>query len=323
MDPRYLKKFFKSLPELSRDSGRSVVRLALSYGICYVFHGANSEEFRALRLYDYNNRRRRDFLLMRDTVRWSDALSAGATKEDLARVADKHLFNETFRDLIRRDWLYVPDSTPEQLRAFLERNEVFLAKACVSTQGKGIVKYRRGDYDPEAFLAEYRDRPYLLEGFIRQHPAMAEANPSTVNTLRVQTARRGDQVILLGGCMRCGGADAFVDNFHQGGVAYPVDMDTGVVFGPGQTLQGGWYVRHPSTGKIMPGFQIPYWEEVVRSLRRAAVLVPHVGFIGWDIAITEEGPELVEGNINYPDPIVVQLGGRGVRSRLKAFVEGT
>lgn len=317
---QYFKRFLQFLPELSRQSGFSVVRLFFAYVVCYLFHGANSEEFCALHLYEYSHARRAQFLLIRETERFSDRLNAGSTKGDTDCFDDKRRFNETFRDYILRDWLYMPDSTPDQVRAFLTRNGRFLAKDNLGTQGKSIFLYDTKEVDPDAFLREYSGKPFLLEAFITQHPAVTELNPSTVNTVRIQTIRKGDKVVLVGGCIRCGGADAFVDNFHQGGVAYPLDMDTGRVTGQGRQLTGRCYLCHPSSGHFMPGFQVPFWDRVTDIVRKAAVTVPHIGYVGWDVAITPNGPELVEGNINYPDPIVVQLDGRGVRRMLADFV---
>ena len=320
---QYFKRFLRYLPELSRRSGYSIAHLFLSYVICYVFHGANSEEFCALHLYEYDNTRRRQFLLIRDTVRFSDRLNAGAAKEELACFDVKHLFNAAFRDFIRRDWLYIPDSGPDEIRAFLGRNGKFLVKDDTGTQGKSIFLYDARQVDADAFISEYQGRPFLLEAFIDQHPDVAALNPATVNTIRIQAIRRQDRVELVGGCIRCGGAGAYVDNFHQGGVGYPLDMETGIVTAPGRKLTGEVFRVHPSTGRFIPGFQIPFWEQVTGMVKKAAVTVPHVGYVGWDVAITPHGPELIEGNVNYPDPIVVQLDGRGLRRQVKDFVVET
>ena len=318
---QYLKRLLSSLPEMSAESGFPVWRLAASYAVCYILYGANSEEFRAMRLYMFNNRRRRQYLLYRASSRFARQLNAGMTAEDFASLNDKHRFNAAFRDLIRRDWLYIPDSTPDDIRAFLGRNGDFLIKYCLTSHGDKIRKFNARELDPEAFIKEWGGQPCLMEAFITQHPAMAALNPSTVNTVRLQTARKGDRVLLLGGCLRCGGADAIVDNFHQGGVAYPLDIKTGIVNGMGRTLPGDVvYVRHPSTGHVMPGFQIPHWDRLTEMAVKAALNVPHVGYVGWDIAVTADGPEFVEANVNDPDPIVFQLDDRGVRQTLADFV---
>ncbi len=319
----YLRRMLRQMPEVAAISGHSLASLYLKYGLFHIFEGMDFEDFRALRMYEYTRPRRRDFLLTRDTLRFSDRLNAGASPEEVALLDNKYLFDRTFRAFIRRDWLYMPEASEQDLRAFLAKNPVFLAKACISNQGKGIVRHTARDTDPQALLAAYGGKPYVLEAFIAQHPLMAALNPPTVNTVRIQTARRDDEVIVLGGCLRCGGADAFVDNFHQGGVAYPLDMDTGVVVGPGRKLTGAYVRRHPSTGRFMPGFQVPLWDALIQAVKTAAVTVPHVGYIGWDVAVTPDGPELVEGNINYPDSIVVQLDGQGCYRQLRDFVEGT
>ena len=318
---QYQKRFYSLLPAWSKATGYSVPGLFLRYAVCRIFHGVNSEEFLALRMYRYNAATRRQFLFYDAIKRLSDRLSAGATTEDVAQFKEKSRFNAAFRDFIRRDWLYLPESTPDEVRAFVARNETFLAKACVSTQGKNIFLHHSDGLDPDALIRDYEGKPFLLEAFIRQHPVMSALNPSTVNTIRVLTLRKGADVLLVGGCLRCGSADAYVDNFHSGGVAYPIDIETGVITAPGRRLlEHDTFLRHPSTGAVMPGFRIPCWDEVKDMIRRAADVNPRIACVGWDVAISEDGPELIEGNINYPDPIVVQLDDKGVVPAIREFL---
>ena len=317
----YLRRIFQQMPAVSANSGYPTAVLLAKYALYHIFERTEFEDFRALRLYEYNHRRRRDFLLTCHVMHFSDILNAQATPEQVARVDDKHLFDQTFREFIHRDWLYLADASLEEVQAFMAKNPVFLVKVCLSDQGKGVAKYTAEDTDARQLMAAYGGKPFVMEAFVAQHPAMAAPNPSTVNTIRVQTARKGERVLLLGGCLRCGGAGAFVDNFHAGGLAYPLDMETGVVVAPGRKLTGEYVRRHPSTGLFMPGFQVPMWDEVIRAVKKAAVTVPNVGYVGWDVALTADGPEFIEGNINYPDSIVDQLDGLGCYWQLKDFVE--
>lgn len=319
---QFLIKFLKSLPEFSKDTGYSIPHLLWSYMICYIVHGSDSEKFRALRLYEYSNKKRSEFILNRGTKKYMNIFNAGATPEEFAQIGSKELFNTTFREFIHRDWLYIPDSSPEEIRAFIARNDVFLVKDTGCSGGKNIFRFTRQETDVDAFLREHQDKPVLLEAFVRQHPALAALNPTTLNTVRIHTIRRDDRVMAIGACLRAGGATAFVDNFHSGGVAYPIDTDTGVILGDGRNLLGQMYRRHPSTGYYMPGFQIPFWDELLDTVRKAAVIVPHVGYVGWDVAITPEGPELIEGNVMFPDSIVLQLDGNGIRQKVQDFADG-
>lgn len=320
----YIRLALAGVRQLSAETGLPFFRLALSYAVRRVFHGAIFEEFRANRLYEYSTLWMSDYLTVGRMARCSRSLNAAASPEDLAVLDDKHIFNRVMCDFVRRDWIYMPDASPTDIRAFLRRNSKILVKANFSTQGKNIFQYDAQSVDAEAFIREYEGKDYLLEAFVTQHPAMAALNPSTVNTVRVVTFQKGGRTALMGGCLRVGGADAYVDNFHQGGVAYPLDMQTGIVTGPGHRLTAEEdFLCHPSTGCVMPGFQVPGWEQVTELAKKAALLAPHVGCVGWDVAITPDGPELIEGNINYPDPVVMQLGGKGVYSQVREFMEGT
>jgi hypothetical protein len=102
-----------------------------------------------------------------------------------------------------------------------------------------------------------------------------------------------------------------VDNFHAGGILAKVDLRTGVLgratdgamaLGPGT----GWCERHPQTGGQILGRRLPFWPEVLDLARRAhaTAFSDHV-LIGWDIAILDDGPRLVEGN-KGPDLDLVQ-----------------
>lgn len=315
----YLKTLWRSFPELSRKSGYSVPFLAWTFAARYLSRRMWLGEFRSLRLYECSGPRFREYLVYKESERISDRLNAGSTKEQTELFDNKRLFNDAFRAYIRRKWLYLPAGSPEDIRALLAENEYVFLKACVSSRGNNIERFRCADIDPDALYAEYHNQEYLLEAPIRQHPAMSELNPASVNTVRFIAARHGDRVQPVGAGLRCGGGGQFVDNFHHGGTAYPLDLETGIVTAPGIDLDGNAVLRHPVTGHIMPGFQVPHWDKVLDTIRRAAVTVPHIGYVGWDLAITEDGPELIEGNINYPGNTVIQLDGPGARKRLMDF----
>ena len=316
----YLRVVAKTLPEIARQTGHSTGRLWLSFIRLYLGFRVYVDEFQASHMYDFSNQKMSEILTVRRRIRQSRVFNAGATADDYALFNEKHRFNAFFADFVRRDWLYQPVADAAGAADFAGRHPVFLVKTDNGTQGKGIRLFRAGEFDPDAFAREYEGRNALLEAYITQHPAMAALNPSTVNTVRIVSARLGEDVLLVGACLRCGSANATVDNFHQGGVAYPIDMETGIISGPGRTLAGrADYLRHPSTGRIMPGFVIPHWDTLRAEVTRAARLSPRIGYIGWDIAVTADGVDFVEGNVE-PDSVVIQLDDRGVYPALRRFI---
>ena len=94
----YLRRIFQQMPAVSANSGYPTAVLLAKYALYHIFERTEFEDFRALRLYEYNHRRRRDFLLTCHVMHFSDILNAQATPEQVARVDDKHLFDQTFRN---------------------------------------------------------------------------------------------------------------------------------------------------------------------------------------------------------------------------------
>ncbi len=53
---------------------------------------------------------------------------------------------------------------------------------------------------------------------------------------------------------------------------------------------------HPDTEQNFTGRKIPYWEALRELCVTAAKNTPFFRSLGWDIAITSDGPLLIEGN---------------------------
>jgi hypothetical protein len=82
---------------------------------------------------------------------------------------------------------------------------------------------------------------------------------------------------------------------------------TGIVETGGIDRSHMRYEHHPDAGTAIPGFHVPYWDEIVATVLTAAGQMPHIRSIGWDVAITADGTiECVEGN-DRPDFDVTQI----------------
>ena len=80
----------------------------------------------------------------------------------------------------------------------------------------------------------------------------------------------------------------------------------GGVFTPGTDDTGRCFERHPDTGVMIRGFQIPNWVELLHFTEEAAMHYP-MKYVGWDIALTPEGPALIEGNVHWPGGNIIQF----------------
>ncbi len=58
----------------------------------------------------------------------------------------------------------------------------------------------------------------------------------------------------------------------------------------------------------MLGYGMPYWHKTIELVNEMAHLIPTLRYVGWDIAITEAGPELIEANHNADHALFGRVG---------------
>ena len=143
---------------------------------------------------------------------------------------------------------------------------------------------------------------YLFEETLVPHPLISEIYPHSMNTLRIHTCIfRNGQIGLVSTYMRFGSRGGFVEGGGLGTIFVGVDMESGALRSHARKnfeYGGGIYTHHPDTEYQFAGFKVPHMEAALETAKSAAAYLPH-SLIGWDIAITEEGPVLFEGNVNF------------------------
>jgi hypothetical protein len=141
---------------------------------------------------------------------------------------------------------------------------------------------------------------------------LASLAGTTLSTLRLVTYNdvKG-HITPFVAVQRMGTASAAADNFARGGIAARVNDDG--VLAPRAAMRhpvAGFteLESHPDTGRRIGGFRLPHWNDSLALARRAHVLYPGVPFIGWDVAVLEDGPVLLEGNPVWC-PLLAQIPG--------------
>ena len=71
---------------------------------------------------------------------------------------------------------------------------------------------------------------------------------------------------------------------------------------------------------MMLGYPISNWNKVVEVCERASELLPQVRFIGWDVAVTSDSVELIEGNQNPDYELLELIGSRGYYNKIKDVI---
>lgn len=230
----------------------------------------------------------------------------------------KEKFNAHFQDFVNRDWLYVPECTYEEFHSFVNRHPVFIIKHNWLCEGAGVEKMDMVNITMggHALYEKLKNEYCLIEEVIEQHPQMASLNPQSVNTIRLATLCEDGNVYVVAAALRCGRGVSCTDNLHGGGICMGVDIESGIVHSNGYDGNCIKYLKHPETGVTILGFQIPFWSQVLEEAKKAHLLLPKVRWIGWDIAVTPNGVDFVEGNTNQGEDLA-QIGNTGLHARFK------
>lgn len=296
----------RTVRSIHKKTGRSRLFLLTDMLRCATRHGAGYKDYELFEMYDLTEAQRSTYL----TRGRNNAMVAKYNnKAFVEELDDKIRFNTRFQEFLHRDWVPVTGENREQVLDFLRAHPTFLAKPTHGCCGRGIERLSTTDFhSPEALYEQLAQQaPTLeLEEILQQHPAVSAIYPGAVNTVRMVTLLRPDGTVHLLAAMfrisRC----KIVDNFNSGGMVVPVDPDTGVVTAYALDKEKNVYEVHPSTGTPIPGFHFPDWEQAKLLVERAARLIPEVGYVGWDVCFTPDGPCLIEGN-PFPGHDVYQL----------------
>lgn len=167
---------------------------------------------------------------------------------------------------------------------------------------------------------------YVFQEQLQPHPAMRALAGPTIGTVRVYTFWEDFRPKVFRAVWKIPAGENRADNFWRGNLLAAFDQQTGVISrvirGAGMRQQE--LTAHPDTGAQLVGVAVPEWREVEELAVWAAGLLQEVRLIGWDIAVTDRGPVLVEAN-NAPDFSLVQMAERrgAGDARMRAFLERT
>lgn len=158
------------------------------------------------------------------------------------------------------------------------------------------------DFDDLCSQSEdFTDKILIMQERVRQCPEMNGLNPCAINTVRAVTVRTAGGIKVLAAVLRVGTRETGgVDNWAAGGISVGV-KDDGFLeeYGLYKPGHGGRTDRHPDTGTVFSEFCIPGYEKIKEAVCSAHSLFEGVHSVGWDVAVTQDGPVFIEGNDNW------------------------
>ena len=182
-------------------------------------------------------------------------------------------------------------------------------KPTAGTYGIGFCKldYKNGKYylngnalSEEEMVGFFKKlENHIITELVQMHETIANLNPTSLNTIRVMLINEnGNNPVIPSAFMRIGTkASGNVDNTAQGGMFCKVDVETGRFY-DGEKINNHIISPspiHPDTGATVEGI-IPHWETVKQKLTEIAKYIPQLEWMGFDIAITENGFNIIEIN---------------------------
>lgn len=167
---------------------------------------------------------------------------------------------------------------------------------------------------------------YLLQTRMQTHESLVPIVGQRVCTVRMFVLSDYEGCHLLRASWKIPAFENGADNFwRRGNILAGIDVETGkVIRSLRRTADGTERIdQHPLTGHSLKDLVFPQWDAMRDVVLRAAPNLPECYFQGWDVALTDRGPVLVELEGDGGDPIMEQLcfDSGLMQGRFETFIE--
>ena len=292
-----LKRMKMYIDEINKNFGKNKAVTALDMCNCLVRYGTGYLDYTVFGFANIHGKARKTFM----TNAMNRKVSMQTNNPEYSHfLKNKSEFHEKYREFTGREFLNMETAGAEDFRKFCDGKEKIFVKNPVSFGGQGVKCVHVDEIkDFGTELKELVENGYILaEEEIRQHSVLNELCPSCINSLRIVTLRGADnKFYFLYALLRIGSGAKDVDNITSGGMYMLLDDDGKSISRAFCDKTALYYDEHPMTGVKLKGFQVPLFKEAVDLCLKASEAVPEIGYVVWDVAITENGPVLIEGNV--------------------------
>ena len=287
------KNMFKIAKKVSKRSHINMFVIIIDMVKCGFKYGAGYYDYQEFEFYRLTDEERRTYLTR---TKNNLIISKYNNKNDFYLFDQKDKFNELFKDFLQRDYMVINGKNLEEFKKFVHKHKIIIVKPIDGEGGHGIMKYEVTEDANVDVLYDtlIKCNQLLVEDCIKQHRKINTLYSGSVNTMRLFTFLDGDEVNVLNSVFKLGNGGV-TDNFSSGSM-YTFLNDEGVVIAPAVDQNDDVYEYHPITKKDIYGFKVPFYEEACQMVKEAAKVVPSVRYVGWDVAITNKGPVIIEGN---------------------------
>ena len=277
-------------------TGKNKLLIFLDMVQCTLRYGAGYYDYQVFAFYNLTPKQRSTYVTRLVSKKLNEFLN---DPKYSSIFENKDEFYTTFHDYLGRGFIELEKASKAEVEEFVKSREWLFGKLKDKECGIGCERIHVPDYpDFDSLYRYFKEKGFCtIEDLIIQHPALQKLYSNAVNSMRIITILDNwgkPHVVYI--VQKMGLNGSIVDNnclFAR------VDPETGKIAYPahsGDTTKGIIYYEHPETHVPLVGYEIPYVKEAVKMCLKASLVVPQVRYIGWDVAVTEKGPVIIEGN---------------------------
>ena len=200
-------------------------------------------------------------------------------------------------------------------------SDSFILKPVNGVHGEGVIRLVKAagtwrdhtgtPMTPRELIAHcnrYGYQRWMMQALVVGHAELRKLSAAEgLQTVRVVTVTEDDgEIEIVAARLRLISGNTAHDNFdygRTGNLVANLDVASGVVRsvigGVGDPCAICHVVMHPRTGTPLLGVRVPRWPQARDLVERAARTFAPLRTIGWDVAITDDEPCLIEGNVTW------------------------
>lgn len=329
----YIKKGIKTLIDAvsvvknlkKQNINKNVITLYFDMVKYRVVDGYDFDDFITFEFWRKTEKERRAYLSFRDNSK----IALTITPPDIVKLfLDKKLFNIRYSHFIKREWMQLQDLSKEEIFNFIKRNKSIIVKPLDDYGGVGIRKISYAEADIYTIVEDLYEmahslngrREWLIEECIENREEIRRLAPGSLNTIRIVTIIDSNgNVHVPAALLRMGSGTSIMDNYHSGGIACPIDIESGTLTAEGTGEYNKKYTVHPYSKIEFRGYKIPDFKKILDMAREIALLEPSARYVGWDFALTPNGIEVLEGNIP-PGEHITQIASGPINDKIHKWL---
>lgn len=176
--------------------------------------------------------------------------------------------------------------------------EIIVKPSLESGSGRDISFYNSEQKkEIHMLLNDSKQKDYIVQSIVKQHPALEKVHPGSLNTIRVCTIMLKDGVHVLSAVLRMGVNESRIDNVTAGGISAAILPD-GTLDKFAYTYYTGERLEKHPQGLVFEGYEIPCYSEVINTVKELAQTLGNFRLVSWDMAVDASGSVvLIEANM--------------------------